>query len=303
MNRRHGWRVLPLVLLGLMLGCERAERSPEPSAGSPPSAGESESAPEAAVPEAPLASAGCRSGEDAQAVRAERREVTVGDETRAYWIDVPRGPTDEARPLVMVFHRFQGRPRRLRRWSGFGRLAHRNRFIAVFPEGHEGVELLDVTGVGWDIYPHQTRDLVFVEGLLDVLERDLCVDRRRVYVAGLSNGGFFANVLGCRLAERLAGMAAVAGSMPLRECTPARPVRALLIHGESDKVVKVDIARAARDWWVRANGCGEPEPEGHCRHYRSCQGADVSYCEGPQGHRWPRPAARRIWRFFDGPPT
>jgi polyhydroxybutyrate depolymerase len=214
------------------------------------------------------------------------------------------GRGDEARPLVLIFHGFDGRPRRLRRWTGFGRLAQRNGFIAVFPEGHEGVELRGKTGVGWDMYPHESRDATFVSALLDRLERDFCVDRSRIYAAGLSNGGFFANLLGCRLADRLAGIAAVAGSMPLRECTPARPVAVQIIHGSRDQIVKPELAQAARDWWVRTNGCGEPVEERHCRHYRTCTQAPVSYCEAGQAHWWPRPAARRIWRFWsgEGPP-
>ena len=244
-------------------------------------------------------SAGCRAGAQAP-VRAERRALTLAAETRGYWLDVPMGAADQPRPLVLVFHGFDGQPRRLRRWSGFGRLAQRNGFIAVFPEGHEGVELRGKTGVGWDMYPHESRDATFVSALLDRLEQDFCVDRARVYAAGLSNGGFFANVLGCRLADRLAGIAAVAGSMPLRDCQPARPVAVQLIHGRRDQVVKVELAQAARDWWVRTNGCGESVEERHCRHYRACEGAPVSYCEAGQGHWWPRPAARRIWRFWSG---
>jgi polyhydroxybutyrate depolymerase len=252
-----------------------------------------------AVAKPALPSAGCRAGAQTQ-VRAERRTLAVGDETRGYWLDVPTGRADEPRPLVLVFHGFDGQPRRLRRWTGFGRLAQRNGFIAVFPEGHAGVELRGKTGVGWDMYPHESRDATFVSTLLDHLERDFCVDRARVYAAGLSNGGFFANLLGCRLADRLAGIAAVAGSMPLRECAPARPVAVQIIHGRRDQIVKPELAQAARDWWVRTNGCGEPVEERHCRHYRDCTRAPVSYCEAGQGHWWPRPAARRMWRFWSG---
>jgi hypothetical protein len=73
-----------------------------------------------------------------------------------------------------------------------------------------------------------------------------------------------------------------------------------IIHGRRDQIVKPELAQAARDWWVRTNGCGEPVEDRHCRHYRDCTQAPVSYCEAGQGHWWPRPAARRLWRFWSG---
>ena len=42
---------------------------------------------------------------------------------------------------------------------------------------------------------------------LDAVERVACIDPSRVYVSGISNGGFMATVLACRMANRIAAAA------------------------------------------------------------------------------------------------
>ena len=148
----------------------------------------------------------------------------------------------------------------------------------------------------------ETQDVDFVRALLDRLEAERCVDRRRVFATGMSNGGFFANLLGCALAARIAAIAPVAGALDLGACVPARPVPVLLLYGRADRVVSAALIVAARGWWARANGCGTATTDGGCEHYTGCS-ADVVYCEGPEAHRWPAGATERIWRFFEAHPA
>jgi polyhydroxybutyrate depolymerase len=232
-------------------------------------------------------------------LRGVRRDLQVGGEVRSYLLDVPAGPADEPRPIVLAFHGFRAAPGRLRRWTGLGRAVRRHDLIAVFPEGHDGVELLGTVGRGWDTDVGQTRDVAFVTALLDALEREWCVDRRRIYATGMSNGGFFANLLGCVLHDRLAAVAPVAGARALPGCPQPAPLPVLLIHGKEDQIVAPDLARAARDWWSVTNGCTGSREEGHCAIGTGCR-APLTYCEGPQGHTWPRPATRRVLGFFEG---
>lgn len=279
MSGRRGAGLGGLLVVLLLAACRHDDAAPAPT----PSTG----------------TAGCRDGAGVNGLRGVRRDLQVGAEVRNYLLDVPAGPADEARPVVLAFHGFRAAPGQLRRGTGLGRAAQRRGMIAVFPEGHDGVELLGTSGRGWDIDVGATRDVAFVTALLDTLEREWCVDRTRVFATGMSNGGFFANLLGCVLGERLAAIAPVAGAKPLPACPEPRPLPVLLIHGGRDKVVDPALVRGARDWWTRTNGCtGTPRREAHCRLATDCR-ADVTYCEGPQGHTWPRPATRRILAFFE----
>lgn len=276
--RRAG---VAVVALALSLGC--GDRGRERPAPAPPSAG-------------------CRPGEQSTAVRGEERTIDVDGASRTYVLDVPMGPMDEARPVLLVFHALGARGRRLRRWSMLGRMGHRRGVIVVFPDGSEGVQIGGRTGRGWHAELAGSPDVAFVRALLDRLEGDWCVDPNRVWATGMANGGAFAEMLGCVLADRIDGIAPVAGARVFDGCAPTRPIPALIIHGRGDRVVPVESARAAKDWWVAENGCGEARVEEHCRHWEGCRGARVSYCEAGQGHTWPRPAGRRILDFFGTAP-
>jgi len=275
----------------LLAACGRG--LPEPDA-------EERAALAAAAVVAPEPSAGCRAGASPR-VRGARRTLIVGGEERGYLIDAPAAPGDRPLPLVLDFHGFRGSAQGQRWWTGMGRLALRDGFIAVHPEGHDGVRLLGTAGRGWDIRPDEARDAGFVRRLLDRFEQERCVDRRRVFATGMSNGAFFASLLGCVAADRLAAVAPVAGGLDLRACAPVRPVPILFVYGRADRIVRAEMVHGARDWWARADGCGAAVERDGCTRYTACA-ADVIFCEGPQAHRWPRSATPRIWRFFQAHP-
>jgi len=246
---------------------------------------------------APAPSAGCRAG-DVAALVGERRQLVIDGDPRTYLIDASAGPADVPRPLVLAFHGFRHSAAGLRSGIGLAERAAAGEFVAIHPDGREGVSLLNSVGRGWGTAPDETRDLAFIGALLDTIEQERCIDRRRIFATGFSNGGFLANLLGCRLADRLAAVAAVAGARALDSCQPAAPIPILFFHGTADQVVPWRLTVAARAWWRRANHCGDSdEPRDGCQAARDCA-ADVVVCEGPQAHAWPADATRRIWEFF-----
>jgi polyhydroxybutyrate depolymerase len=253
------------------------------SAGPPP-AGDAASAP-------PLPSPGCRPGMVPAAV-GEHGEV----DGRSYLLDAPAGPADRPLPLVLAFHGFRSDPEDLRAGAGFLGAAG-DGLVVAYPAGHDGVRLLGTVGLGWDLRAGQTTDRDFVRRLIDHLEATRCLDRRRIYATGMSNGGFLASLLGCQLADRLAAVAPVAGGHALGGCEPARPVPVLFLYGAADTIVPPRIVREGVEWWVGRNGCDAGRADGGCTRWTGCT-ATVAACQGPQGHRWPADAAVRIRAFF-----
>lgn len=226
------------------------------------------------------------------ALHGAHRRILVGTEERRYLIDAPAGPGDVPRPVVFAFHAFQESARRQRTLSGLGPLAQREGFIAITPEGRDTLPLGGQVGRGWRPGPGETGDVTFVRTLLDALERDRCVDRRRVFATGLANGGVFANLLGCVLGDRLAAVAPVAGAAPLDGCVPAQAMPVLLLGGGEEG------GADAGAWWRRANGCGPPVAEqNRCVHATACA-AEVVSCPAAPEPAWPPGASERLWRFF-----
>ena len=81
-------------------------------------------------------------------------------------------------------------------------------------------------------------DIAFFNHMLDQLGSKFSLDTSRIYVAGLSEGGFMSLRLGCAMSDRIAAIAAVGASMPKTMiCLPSRPVSTFMINGTSDPVV------------------------------------------------------------------
>jgi len=84
--------------------------------------------------------------------------------------------------------------------------------------------------------PLEQDDVAFLSALLDILEATFCVDRRRIYAAGHSNGARMASKLGCELGGRLAAVAAVGGVRYPQPCICPAPTPVLALHAVADVV-------------------------------------------------------------------
>ena len=107
-------------------------------------------------------------------------------------------------------------------------------------------------------------DYAFAEALLDFAERELCVDMSAVFTAGFSTGAFMSYGLGCRMADRFAGVAANAGAVArarIDECAAGPPISVLSLHSLADPTVPYNgtavwASQPEVDaMWRRRNGC------------------------------------------------
>jgi polyhydroxybutyrate depolymerase len=86
--------------------------------------------------------------------------------------------------------------------------------------------------------PEPADDVAFLNQMLDALALKYSLDARRIYVAGLEDGGFMALRAGCNLADRVAAIAAVGAALPKTMiCLPSRAVPALFMDGTDDPIV------------------------------------------------------------------
>lgn len=259
----------------------------------------------AALLSARVASAGGSPGCSATSLsKGERleRSLDVDGATRTFILDVPETiQPKKPVPLLLDFHGFGHSAAGVWRVSGFRELGVRERFITVYPQGLP-VQLLGREDAGWEIFRLDgNRELAFVTKLLDEIERQYCIDLRRVYATGFSNGAFLSHLLACALADRIAAVAPVSGGPLDLTCTPSRPVSVIIHHGRNDALVPVDRARKLFASWKKLDGCpGErgDDPSG-CERALDCRdGVAVVYCEGNGEHRWPPDATERIWEFL-----
>jgi polyhydroxybutyrate depolymerase len=237
--------------------------------------------------------------------------IDVDGRRRDYLLDVPDTvQPHRPAPVLLDFHGFGHSAAGMWNASGFRELASRDGFVTVYPDGLPVRLRLrgeEMENVGWEIASIDgNRDVAFVRALLDDLERRYCVDTARIFSTGFSNGAFFSALLACALADRIAAVAPVSGGPLPAACAPSRPVPILIQHGRADTLIPVDMARRARDDWLKTDGCDAAATDADgpaCERWTECRGASVvEYCEADVAHSWPPQGTARIWQFLQQHP-
>ena len=79
--------------------------------------------------------------------------------------------------------------------------------------------------------------------LLDKIERDYNIDKNRIYVTGLSMGGYGTFALAARQPERFAAAVPICGGGELFAAVRLTDLPMWVFHGEADKVVPVEESK------------------------------------------------------------
>jgi len=255
---------------------------------------------------------------DAVSVRMHNRSngvIVSSGEKREYLLHVPRSYDASKRvPLVISLHGAGGWPVIQMELSGWNRVADREGFIVVYPAGVAGVgPRIWHTGNGISA----ARDVRFISDLIDKIERDYNIDRQRIYVNGLSNGGGMSFVLSCTMSDRIAAVGLVSSAQMLSWtwCTDRRAVPMIAFHGTADPMAPYN---GGDSWlasvpflslpkfvasWARRNGCApdavvsKPAADVTRREYTRCNddASVVFYTLHDGGHVWPGGAALPVW--------
>ncbi len=145
--------------------------------------------------------------------------IQSGGRERSFVVHVPPG-YDRARPtpVVLDLHGWLADGAGQAATSHLRAEADLRGLIAVHPDGvgrswNAGACCAPASSSGVD-------DVQFVRDLLDRVERDWCVDRRRVHAMGFSNGGGLSHRLACELSDRIASIGPVSGTVAIPTCAP-----------------------------------------------------------------------------------
>jgi polyhydroxybutyrate depolymerase len=161
-------------------------------------------------------------------------QVFVNGIARTYHVHVPPSyDRKKAMPLVLVFHGMHLNGPAMIYLTNFNTYADKKGFIVVYPNGLHG--RWDDGRTGTD----SVDDVSFVNSLISRLSTIINIDRRRIYAAGFSNGGYFAERMACQ-SDRIAAIAVVAASMMERtatECGTTRRLPVMFFVGTADPLV------------------------------------------------------------------
>ncbi len=263
---------------------------------------------------------------------AGSKQLTVmsgGQQQRATLV-LPSTKVSGARiPLVIGLHPSGGTGQSFDDDTGLASAATKKGFAVLLPDG--AIPTDDGKGRFWNIpgvpltsgadVPQGTRDdLRFLADSIDQAAADHCIDAKRVYVTGFSGGARMTSMVACRMADRVAAVAPVAGlragratgkdfSEPdAQDCRPSQAVRVLAIHGTADRTNPFagggglrwgySVERAAARWASLGHCGGAPRsdkvsPQVTRVQYGACEGGSVVLyrIDAPEaqggGHVWP----------------
>lgn len=259
-------------------------------------------------------SAGCGAPISGYATGGNARTLVHDGLTRTYGVYVPSGydlSGSTPAPVVLILHGGFGSGTQAFTSARLAALADARGVIVVYPDGVASPLNVRTWNAGACCgYAQSTGvdDVGFVGALLDQIDGELCVDRRRIHATGMSNGAQLSHRLACDLSWRIASVAPVSGTDNTTTCAPTRPVPVMHIHGTADQLspygggmgcglsgndstsVPDTIAR-----WQDRDGCrGGATPrftegDGVCETYGRCRNdTEVVLCRiANGGHNWP----------------
>ncbi len=310
----------------------------------------------------PSKSAGCGKAPPTQAGATETLTLTHGGIERTYNVHLPPSyKPRKAHRLVLAFHGYGGSATSAEHGtSGMSLHADEKGYIAVYPQstryradgsrpvsswndgacasspGPEG----PTCTAGSVQYPFPAKcgparcnwcscvdDVGFVAAMLDEIEAAYCINTRRVYATGFSNGGMLVQRLACDLPDRFAAVAPSHGQLHVGfNCAPTEPLSVMSVWGTRDRVVP-GAGGASSDGYLytpvaevteliaESQQCDtadtvyssptDGERGWACTQRAKCaRGRQVVACSWNGGHSWPANddgvyfAHDTVWRFF-----
>jgi polyhydroxybutyrate depolymerase len=156
-------------------------------------------------------------------------KITVNGIERNFTTYIPSNASGKL-PVIISLHGGFASPKGMFRLADFRPIADRDKFIIVCPASkygwQDGRNVKDID------------DVKFIDQLITYLISTYHADARRIYVTGISKGGFMASRLSCQLGNRIAAVAIVSATLDSDEgYAPQKAMPIMFIHGTKDHIV------------------------------------------------------------------
>jgi len=281
------------------------------------------------------------------------RSFVHNDSLRSYLLYVPADyDGTEEWPLVLNMHGYALNAGFQMDFSNMNPVADTAHFLIAYPQGTlitSTVPNIPPQGLGWNVSlesdtvfvsPGFVDDVGFIEAVIDSIQAGYQVASDRIYATGFSNGAMMSHLLGLKLKDRIAAVAAVGATLPrsqlaAQEERVSKPV--LHIHGTADSIAAygdedpfLASVEEIMTFWSDQNVC-EAEPtttplpdlttaDGSTlewQEWQSCEAEVLHLKVIDGGHQWPGGnnllpflgnfnldinASSEIWNFFNRNP-
>jgi polyhydroxybutyrate depolymerase len=218
----------------------------------------------------------CAAGEKPGAAGASHEEKS-GE--LVYSVRTPKNydPT-VAHPLLVVYPYAGGDRFATESFTNFTNAATSAGLIVVYP----------------DSIPMRLENLPKYAQVPEAVAAKWCIDKKRVFFSGHSDGGTITIALNVAFEETRGFATAIAPSAAgfstedLEGFSCAAPMPVMILHNWGDRLFP-EFGKQSSAWWAKCNACAtDQEPkrlENGCVAYQGCSGGvETLYCEGKGGH-------------------
>jgi polyhydroxybutyrate depolymerase len=237
--------------------------------------------------------------------------LNVAGTPRQYRLAVPSEPSGKRPlPLLLNFHGANSNDEAQAVYSQLEEKGPARGFVVVTPNaGVPPVWDDPATRPGRTYLEASDANLAFTTALIDYAKGRLCIDARRIYATGFSNGAGMSAYLGCELSRQLAAIGPVSGVNLASPCPRGRPISVIAFHGTEDRSVtfaggvsaqgrpgvELPPVESAVDVWAQRAACRSKPArqsigaEVQRLAYRGCRGGTgvELYAVTGGGHTWP----------------
>ncbi len=166
----------------------------------------------------------------------------VNGAERRYRVHIP--PTYDGKtpmPLVILLHGHAQSGEEIARYTKINALADKESFIGICPDATKWLhrDNLSAWDTGNGLIPPGSHadDVGFMRHIIETAEKDFAIDKNRIFMCGLSNGGMLSFRAAGELSDKIAAIATVSGAMSGKEPPAKFPISVLNIHGTEDEIV------------------------------------------------------------------
>lgn len=173
------------------------------------------------------------------------RTIKVDGNERHYLLHVPPSyDASKPMPMILALHGMGGSAASFEQKTKLNDLADKDGFIVVYPDSTDWFNQKDwkTWDTGDGIIPpgKHVDDTKFLRTVIDTTQNQLNIDDKRIYMAGVSNGGMMTMHAAGALSDKLAAVAVVSGAMSGKEQSPTQPLSVINIHGTNDSIIPIN---------------------------------------------------------------
>ena len=200
--------------------------------------------------------------------------VNCNSTVRTFCIHIPKYYSkNKPTALILALHGAGGNGKQMERFTNFDLFADKDTAIVVYPDGlykhwNDGRNAPDIKS-----QKEHVDDIGFISALINKTENNYNINKKKIYVTGISNGGMMCYALTCALSEKIAAIATVVSTIPAniyQNCKPVKSIPLLMMNGYNDPIVPWNggdliIGRknhgtimstdSTVSFWVRNNKC------------------------------------------------